>query len=154
MRFRYVGGIGAPYSDRVEFDKTRNILETVCSGGYASGEFFFLCTPDLKLFLRFRVADGSFVGLLRKDLNLNTLPRTEIDLPYASDGEVKADCRLRDIIPDCYYIGFDGAARYDEKSNSLLFGKISRGGAVFRVLDNAYISLGSDGSLSGVVVRL
>lgn len=154
MRFRYVGGIGTPRRDRVELDPSRNMLETVCSGEYASGGLFYVCTPDLKLFLRFRATDGAFVGLSRKDLNLNTLPRGDIDLPYASDGEVKIDCRLRDIIPDCNYIGFNGAACYDENKNSLLFGKISRGGAVFRVLDNAYISLDSDGSLSGVVVRL
>ncbi|MDE5766513.1 MAG: hypothetical protein K2I17_05045 [Clostridia bacterium] len=154
MRFKYVGGIGVPKNCKITYDPNRKILKTIYVTVNETDNSFFVCTPDLKLKLRFSMTDGVFVGLSCDCLELDLLPRRKIEIAYAPDGEVKVDCPLKGIIADCTYFGFDGGACYDESKKAVLFGAISDNDAVYRVLDNAYLSISCDGSLSGVYVKL
>lgn len=154
MRFKYIGGIGVPGNCKVVYDQSRKELKTKYKRKFETGELFSVCTADTNLNLHFRIADGVFVGLSCARLDLSELPKHNTVIQYAPDGEIKADCRLKDVIPDCTYFGFDGGASYDESTKTLLFGAISDNHAVYRVLDNAYVSTSFDGSLSGVLIRL
>lgn len=154
MRFKYIGGIGVPKNCKIAYDPNRKILKTVYETDNITDKSFFVCTTDLKLKLHFSVTDGVFVGLSCDFLELDLLPRRQIEIPFAPDGDVKVDCGLKGIIPDCTYFGFVGGASYDESNNAILFGAISDNDAVYRVLDNAYLSISCDGSLSGVFVKL
>lgn len=154
MRFKYIGGIGVPKSCRVTYHPKRKILKTTCETDNEADKSFFVCTPDLKLKLHFRMTDGAFVGLSCDCFELDLLPRRQIEIAYAPDGEVRVDGGLKGIIPDCTYFGFVGGAVYDENKNAILFGAISDNVAVYRVLDNAYLAISCGGSLSGVFVKL
>ncbi len=154
MRFKYSGGIGVPGDYKISYERDRKILKTICNTQTAEDELFFVCTPELKLKLHFRITDGAFVGLSCEGLELDLLPRGNTEIPYAPDGEVKADYALKGIIPGCTYFAFRGGASYDESKNCVLFGAISDNDAVYRVLDNAYLSISCDGSLSAVLVKL
>ena len=154
MRFTYIGGIGVPKNCKVTYERDRKFLKTIYKTELVTDKSFFICTPDLKLKLHFRMNDGVFVGLSCEGLDLDLLPHDKTEIPYAPDGEVKVDCALKDIIPGCTYFSFCGGASYDEGKNAVLFGSISDNDAVYRVLDNAYLSISCDGSLSAVLVKL
>lgn len=154
MLFKYIGGIGVPKNYKIAYDRDRKLLETIYEAKIATDKLFFICTPDLKLKLHFHITDGAFVGLSCEGLELDLLPCGNMEIAYAPDGEVKMDCALKGIISDCTYFAFRGGASYDESKNCVLFGAISDNDAVYRVLDNAYLSISCDGSLSGVIIKL
>ncbi|MDE7162756.1 MAG: hypothetical protein K2O44_01580 [Clostridia bacterium] len=154
MRFKYAGGIGVPADCKIVYDQSRKLLKSDSATETGNGDLFFVCTPDLKLKLHFRITDGVFVGLSCDCLDVGSIPRRHIQIPYAPDGEVRVDCALKGIIAGCTYFGFTAGASYDEDNNVVLFGAISDNDAVYRVLHNTYFAVSCDESLSGVSVKL
>ncbi|MDE7076807.1 MAG: hypothetical protein K2O62_05750, partial [Clostridia bacterium] len=124
MRFNYIGGIGVPKNCRIVYESDCKLFKTVYQTDTVSDKLFFVCTPDLKLKLHFDIADGTFAGLSCDCLELGLLPRTQVKIPYAPDGEVKVGCALKDVVQGCSYFGFVGGAGYDESKKAVHFGAI------------------------------
>lgn len=154
MRFKYLGELGVPQNGKVVYEPSSNKLITSYNAQVEGDKLFSVSTPDLKLKLHFSITCGVFVGLSFDGLKLSSLTKRQIDMPQSTDGKVKVDCKLRDIISGCTYFGFNGKIYYDETKDVIMFGEISQNDAVYRALTNVYLSVSPGGSLNGVLVEL
>lgn len=151
-------GIGLPAPFKVVYDAASKSLKGVpesAEGGETRPLCCKLVSADGKLKAFFTAEDRELCGFACDCGDLCALPASELSEPCAPDGFIKIrECGSL-LAPDISYVIFRKInIFYDAAKKLIAVGSVNGEDQTYRICENMYVSVGSDCSPTGFLIKI